>query len=146
MLSLTWNSQHILIDFIEAMEEAVQTGEELSKQLQAAKSEAAVNKEEARGIRKRLAGCHFHYKELQQHYDEVLKQNAEFEKDLIKAEKYEALHNAQADSWVDSMDSVREKRRIAEEKAKNLLNENKQLKQLCEQLQADMGLAPPTEA
>lgn len=129
-----------------AMEEAVQTGEELSKQLQAAKSEAAVNKEEARGIRKRLAGCHFHYKELQQHYDEVLKQNEEYEKELIKAEKYEALHNAQADSWADSMDSVREKRRIAEEKAKNLLNENKQLKQLCEQLQADMGLAPPTEA
>ena len=116
MISLTWNSQHILIDFIEAMEEAVQTGEELSKQLQAAKSEAAVNKEEARGIRKRLAGCHFHYKELQQHYDEVLKQNAEFEKDLIKAEKYEALHNAQADSWVDSMDSVREKRTIQKER------------------------------
>lgn len=145
-LSIAGNKQELMYCIMLAMEEAVQTGEELSKELQAAKSEAAVNKEEARGIRKRLAGCHFHYKELQQHYDEILKQNEEYEKQLAKAEKYEALHNEQADSWADMMDSVREKRRIAEEKANKLLKENEQLQQLCDQLQADMGLAPPAEA
>jgi len=76
-----------------AMEEAVLTGEKISNELQLARTEVAVNKEETKGVRKRLAGCHFHYKELQQHYDTILKQNEELERRLGEAEEYEALHN-----------------------------------------------------
>ena len=128
------------------MEEAEQTVEELSKQLQVARSEATVNKEEAKGIRKRLAGCHLHYKELQQHYDALLKQNDECERELAKADKHEMLHellhNSEAKSWAESMDSVREKHRIAEEKASILGKENDKLQQLCNELQSEKRVAP----
>mmetsp|Transcript_3159 Transcript_3159/g.7490 ORF Transcript_3159/g.7490 Transcript_3159/m.7490 type:complete len:840 (-) Transcript_3159:119-2638(-) len=132
-----------------AMEEAVQTGEELAQELQRARSEAAVNKEEAKGIRKRLAGCHFHYKELQEHYDQLLKVNEENERELVKAEKYEGLYNAKEESWALMLDSIREKNRVAEEKAglaeekaMSLGKEKEQLQLLCDRLQAEMKLLP----
>lgn len=131
------------------MEEAVQTGEELAQELQRARSEAAVNKEEAKGIRKRLAGCHFHYKELQEHYDQLLKVNEENERELVKAEKYEGLYNAKEESWALMLDSIREKNRVAEEKAglaeekaTSLGKEKEQLQLLCDRLQAEMKLLP----
>ncbi len=127
---------------IAAMEEAVHTGEELAKELQKARSEAAVNKEEAKGIRKRLAGCHFHYKELQEHYDQLLKQNEECERELAKAEKYESLYNAKEESWSSMIESIREKHRVAEEKADMLGKENSLLQQLCDRLQAEIKLLP----
>jgi chromosome segregation ATPase len=83
----------LLLYLLAAMEEAVLTGEILSNELQLARTEAAANKEETNGVRKRLAGCHFHYKELQQHYDAMVKQNEELERRLGEAEEYEALHN-----------------------------------------------------
>jgi len=124
------------------MEEAVMTGEELSKELQQARTEAAVNKEETRGVRKRLAGCHFHYKELQEHYNEILKKNEENERLLAKAEKYEALHNSQADSWVADMESVREKHRLSQENVKSLKNENEKLQQLVNKLRSEQMQVP----
>ena len=131
------------------MEEAVQTGEELAQELQRARSEAAVNKEEAKGIRKRLAGCHFHYKELQEHYDQLLKVNVENERELAKAEKYEGLYNAKEESWALMLDNIREKKRVAEEKAglaeekaNNVGKEKEELQQLCDRLQAEMKLLP----
>jgi len=124
------------------LEEAVQTGEELAKELQRARSEAAVNKEEAKGIRKRLAGCHFHYKELQEHYDQLLKQNEESERGLAKAEKYESLYNAKEESWSSMIEGIKEKHRVAEEKTEMLRKENDLLQQLCDRLQAEMKLLP----
>jgi len=125
-----------------AMEEAVETGEELSRELQLARKEAAVNKEEAKGVRKRLAGCHFHYKELQQHYNDVLKQNEDHERLLAKAQKHESLHKSQAESWAATMENVREKRRAAEEKVDALSRENAQLQQVCSQLKEEMRFLP----
>lgn len=125
-----------------SFEEAVETGEELSKELQMARSEAAVNKEECKGVRKRLAGCHFHYKELQQHYDTLLKQNEDFERRLTKAQKHEALHNTQAESWAAMMENVREQRRAAEAKVVNLGQQNEVLQKLNEQLKEESKLLP----
>ena len=116
------------------MEEAVETGEQLAKDLQMAKNDAARNKEETKGIRKRLAGCHFHYKQLQQQYDEVLKQNGDLDRRLSKAQKYEALHNTQAESWTAMMENVRDKRRAAEEKVDSLSKENEELHLYCNEL------------
>ena len=124
------------------MEEAVQTGEELAKELQLARKEAAVNKEETKGVRKRLAGCHFHYKELQQHYNEVLKQNEDHERLLAKAQKHEALHKSQAESWTATMENIREKRRAAEEKVDALTRENANLQQECNQLKEELKFLP----
>ena len=124
------------------MEEAVETGEELAKELQLARKEAAVNKEETKGVRKRLAGCHFHYKELQQHYNDLLKQKEDHERLLAKAQKHEALHKSQAESWAATMENVREKRRIAEEKVDALTRENEDLQQLCNQLKEETKFLP----
>jgi len=120
-----------------AMEEAIETGEELSKKLQMARSEAAVNKEETKGVRKRLAGCHFHYKELQQQYDAILKENENHERLLAKAQKHEALHNTQAESWSTMMENVRGKRRAAEEQVDALSTKNEELQRLCHQLKEE---------
>lgn len=125
-----------------AMEEAVETGEELAKQLQMARSEAAVNKEETKGVRKRLVGCHFHYKELQEQYDAVLKQSDDQERRLAKAQKHEALHNSQAESWAAMMENVRGKRRAAEEKMDSLTKEKEELQQLCYQLKEENKYLP----
>jgi uncharacterized protein (DUF3084 family) len=121
------------------MEESVATGEQLAKELQLARTEAAVNKEETRGVRKRLAGCHFHYKELQQHYNELLQQSEEQERRLAKAEKHDALHSSQAESWVASMGKVRERRRAADEKVESLCKENEELQQKCNELEAEVS-------
>jgi len=116
------------------MEEAVETGERLTKELQMAKNGAARNKEETKGIRKRLAGCHFHYKQLQQQYDTVLKENEHLDRRLSKAQKYEALKNTQAESWTAMMENIREKRREAETKVDSLSKENEELHLYCDEL------------
>ena len=76
------------------MEEAVETGEQLAIDLQQAKNEVAKRKEETKGIRKRLAGCHFHYKQLQDQYVSVVKEKEDLDSRLsefLKDGKLESL-------------------------------------------------------
>jgi len=76
------------------LEEAVETGEQLAIDLQQAKNEVAKRKEETKGIRKRLAGCHFHYKQLQDQYDLVIKEKEDLDSRLsefLKDGKLESL-------------------------------------------------------
>lgn len=135
------NRHHLVYEYRKLereMEEAVETGKELAKELQLARKEAAVNKEEAKTTRKRLSGCHFHYKQLQQHYNDILKQNEDHERDLAKAQKHEALYKSQAESWAAMMENIREKKRAAEEKVDILTKENTDLQQLCEHQKEEM--------
>ena len=83
------------------------------------------------------------------YYDQLLKVNEENERELVKAEKYEGLYNAKEESWALMLDSIREKNRVAEEKAglaeekaTSLGKEKEQLQLLCDRLQAEMKLLP----
>merc|ERR1740130_1028980 len=110
-----------------AMEEAVETGERLSKELVMARNDSAKDKEESKGIRKRLAGCHFHYKQLQEQYDILLKQKDSVERQLIKSQKDEASRRSKIDSLqISMMNNLREKRRDAD-KVDTLSRENEEL-------------------
>jgi len=116
------------------MEEAVITAERLSSALLLAKNGAAKSKEEAKSIRKRLAGCHFHYKHLQQQYDTLLREKDTVERQLQKAHLFEALRKTQLASWQGMMETLRDKRDQAEEKAQTLSVENDELQLICDEL------------
>ena len=106
------------------MKEAVETGERLSKELILAKNDSDKNKEESRGIRKRLAGCHTHYKQLQEQYDILLKEKDNVERQLIQSQKDEVLRRSKIDSMqISMMNNLREKRRDAD-KVDTLSKEN----------------------
>merc|ERR1740117_1532725 len=117
-----------------AMEEAVETGERLSKELVMARNDSAKDKEESKGIRKRLAGCHFHYKQLQEQYDILLKQKDNVERQLIKSQKDEASRRSKIDSLqISMMNNLREKRRDAD-KVDTLSRENEELQMKMKKL------------
>jgi chromosome segregation ATPase len=116
------------------LEEAIDTVEQLERDLKLSKSEAARNKEESRSIRKRLAGCHFHYKQLQEQYDVALKQKADMERQLHKAEKYDALRQAQAESWKSEIEDLQGHRKVSFEQLERLKKENEELHAYCEDL------------
>ena len=117
-----------------AMEEAVETGERLSKELVMARNDSAKDKEESKGIRKRLAGCHFHYKQLQEQYDILLKQKDNVERQLIKSQKDEASRRSKIDSLqISMMNNLREKRRDAD-KVDTLSRENEELQMKMKEL------------
>jgi chromosome segregation ATPase len=109
------------------MKEAVETGERLSKELILAKNDSDKNKEESRGIRKRLAGCHTHYKQLQEQYDILLKEKDNVERQLVVSQKNETLRRSQVDSWQSIMKDLREKRHDADNKVNTLSKENDKL-------------------
>eukprot|EP00536_Pseudo-nitzschia_multiseries_P010584 jgi/Psemu1/326090/estExt_fgenesh1_pg.C_3280004 len=67
------------------LEESVQTAERLAVELKAAKNEAEQHEAETKGIRKKLSGCHFHYKQLQEQYEEVVQENEELDRRLSEA-------------------------------------------------------------
>jgi hypothetical protein len=116
------------------MEEAVETGERLSKELVMARNDSAKDKEESKGIRKRLAGCHFHYKQLQEQYDILLKQKDNVERQLIKSQKDEASRRSKVDSLqISMMNNLREKRRDAD-KVDTLSKENEKLQMKMNEL------------
>ena len=116
------------------MEEAVETGERLSKELVMARNDSAKDKEESKGIRKRLAGCHFHYKQLQEQYDILLKQKDNVERQLIKSQKDEASRRSKIDSLqISMMNNLREKRRDAD-KVDTLSRENEELQMKMKKL------------
>jgi hypothetical protein len=117
-----------------AMEEAVETGERLSKELVMARNDSAKDKEESKGIRKRLAGCHFHYKQLQEQYDILLKQKDNVERQLIKSQKDEASRRSKIDSLqISMMNNLREKHRDAD-KVDTLSRENEELQMKMKKL------------
>ena len=103
-------------------------------ELQMAKNDSARSKEESKGIRKRLAGCHFHYRELQQQYNTLLREKDSVDSLLSKAQKHIALNKAQAESWANLTDSIREKRREADKKVEILTKENEELNMYCKDL------------
>ena len=116
------------------MEEAVITAERLSSALLMAKNDSAKSKEEAKSIRKRLAGCHFHYKHLQQQYDTLLREKDTVERQLQKAQLFEALRKTQLASWQGMLETLRNKRDKADEKAHTLTKENEELQLICDEL------------
>jgi chromosome segregation ATPase len=106
----------------------------LEEDLKQAKSEAARNKEESKSVRKRLAGCHFHYKQLQEQYNATLKQKDDLDRQIKKAHKYDVLRQEQAESWKSQIADLREHRRISEEQIDRLTKENQELHTCCEDL------------
>merc|ERR1712238_2527 len=92
------------------------------------------SKEEAKSIRKRLAGCHFHYQHLQQQYDTLIREKDTVERQLHKAHLFEALRKTQLESWQGMMETLRDKRDKADEKAHTLSQENDELQLICDEL------------
>jgi chromosome segregation ATPase len=121
------------------MEDAMATVEELEKDVRQAKSESARNKEESKSVRKRLAGCHYHYRQLQQQYDSCLKEKNDLERLYSKALRYEGLRKIQEESWCTKMEDLREKRRMAEADVSQLKQENLELHSHCNELLAAEG-------
>ena len=117
-----------------ALEEAIDTVEQLEHDLKLARSDAARNKEESKSIRKRLAGCHFHYKALQEQYDVALKQKDELERQCVKAQKHDALRQEQAESWKSQIEHLQEQRKASHEQVERLTKENQELHGTCEEL------------
>ena len=107
---------------------------QLEQDLKQAKSEAARNKEESKSVRKRLAGCHFHYKQLQEQYNTALKQKDDLDCQIQKAQKYDALRKAQTESWKSQLEDLREHRRVSQEQVERLAKENEELHSYCEDL------------
>ncbi len=112
------------------------TVEELEKDVRRAKSDAARNKEESKSVRKRLAGCHFHYRQLQQQYDACLKERNDLERLYAKALRHEGLRKAQEESWCRKVEDLRERRRAAEDDVNRLKQENLDLHTQCNELLA----------
>jgi uncharacterized protein (DUF3084 family) len=112
------------------------TVEELEKDLHRAKSDAARNKEESKCVRKRLAGCHFHYRQLQQEYDTCLKERDDLERRNATALRHEALRRVQEESWQRKVEDLREKGRVAEDGVGRLTKENSELHTYCKELLA----------
>ena len=134
-LSLSLSLSFFLCHFNQSdMEEAVITAERLSSALLMAKNDSAKSKEEAKSIRKRLAGCHFHYKHLQQQYDTLIREKDTVERQLHKAHLFEALRKTQLESWQGMMETLRDKRDKADEKAHTLSQENDELQLICDEL------------
>lgn len=108
------------------------TVSQLEDDLKQAKSEAARSKEESKSIRKRLAGCHFHYKQLQEQYNSTLRLKDDLKRHVQKAHKYDALRQEQAESWKAQVDDLRECHRISEAQVVRLTKENQDLLKYCE--------------
>jgi chromosome segregation ATPase len=115
-------------------EDSVARMEGLEIELRLAKTDAARSKEESKSTRKRLAGCHFHYKQLQQQYDDALSQTVAVERALTRAQKHSEIHKAQTECWTEKLVHIREKRAESNEENKRLLHENKELKTYCNDL------------
>ncbi|VEU36716.1 unnamed protein product [Pseudo-nitzschia multistriata] len=69
-----------------ALEEAVATEQQLASDMENAKNEAAKCREETKAIRKRLAGCHSHYKQLREEYTLLQQENEELDYRLSEAQ------------------------------------------------------------
>ena len=106
----------------------------LEKELKLAKSDANRSKEEAKSTRKRLAGCHFHYKNLQKQYDEALFEITRVDNEL-KATQME-LENKKGHDDICADKSVHSSSTRCDVEAENerLLQENRELKNMCEEL------------
>jgi chromosome segregation ATPase len=59
----------------------------LERDLKSAKAEVIRSKEDAKCTRKRLAGCHFHYKKLQESYEEALAKLSDGDRELMASRK-----------------------------------------------------------
>lgn len=119
---------------VAALEEAMDTVTQLKQDLKQAKADAARNKEEARSVRKRLSGCHFHYKQLQEQYDACLRQKDDLHRQVTKAEKHENLGQTQAESWKSQFYQLRDKFRASQEQIKRLALEKPELQTYREDL------------
>jgi chromosome segregation ATPase len=106
----------------------------LEQDLNQAKSEAARNKEECKSVRKRLVGCHFHYKQLQEQYNIALKQKDDLERQIQKARKHAALRQAQAESCISQYEDLQKRRHVSEEQVESLNKKNEELHSYCEEL------------
>lgn len=108
--------------------------ETLERNLMLAKSEAARNKEEGKGTRNRLVGCHFQHRKLQMEYEEMVVQKANLERDLNRTKRQLQVQKSQHDSWKEKLSNLREKREEAAMKHRKLLEENTELKAYCNEL------------
>jgi chromosome segregation ATPase len=124
----------ILSSDFAALEEAMETVTQLEQDLNQAKSEAARNKEECKSVRKRLVGCHFHYKQLQEQYNSTLQQKDDLHRQVQTTRKHAALRQAQAESCTSQLEDLRRHRRISEEEIERLTKENEELHNHCEEL------------
>jgi chromosome segregation ATPase len=127
-------SQFIASFLFAALEEAMDTVTTLEQDLTQAKSEAARNKEECKSVRKRLVGCHFHYKQLQEQYSTTLKVNDDLDRQVQKARKHALLRQAQEESCTSDLEDMRRHRRVSEEQVERLTKENEELHSYCEGL------------
>jgi hypothetical protein len=108
--------------------------ETLERNLAFAKSDAARNKEESKGTRSRLVGCHFHHRKLQIEYNDMLVQKANIEKYLNSAKRELKTQRTQQGSWTERLSNLREKREEIALKNHKLLEENTELKAYCNEL------------
>ena len=81
-----------------------------------------------------MAGCHYHYKKLQEQYNHALQEKAEAERQLERAYKEAELRKKQEDSWTEKLAFIREKRKTSEEENKKLRREKKDLESYCNNL------------
>ena len=105
-LSLPYRIHFLLSIHQLVMEEAVITGERLEKELLATKNDSAKNNEDSKSIRKRLAGCHLHYKHLQEQHDKLLEEKDAVDRQSAKAQSNVALRIAQIESCTPASETT----------------------------------------
>lgn len=106
----------------------------LQELLRVSKATAAKNKEETKCTRKRLAGSHFHFKQLQVQYDDLVSQKVESERQLSKASRQLKIFEKQRDTWTQKLNHVRQERQGTEKARRKLAEENRSLKSHCNEL------------
>ena len=117
-----------------ALEDANETIGKLETELKHAKAEIARSKEDSKSIRKRLAGCHFHYKQLQQEYETAVKEKDDLEYRMIKTANYNSVLKTQTDSLTREVEELQEKSRASGEEIERMKNENQDLRHYCDDL------------
>jgi chromosome segregation ATPase len=108
-------------------EDAIEKVKRLEHELKHAKAEAARNKEEAKGVRKRLVGCHFHYKQSLREKDDLVHE-------LIRSKQYASLLQTQTSEFRSQFDHVQGSLLDSKKQIDRLTQENEELHKYCEDL------------
>ena len=116
------------------LEDKIMRIEELETELAIAKAQAARSKEETKSTRKRLVGCHFQYKKLEQENYDALKKIESLEKDVGEA-KFDNLKMQQQEAiWKERVSKLTQAKDQSDTEVKRLLGENKEVKSICEEM------------
>ncbi len=102
--------------------------DELERNLKVARSDAVRSKEDSKSLRNRLAGCNFHFKQLQAQHEDVVTKKVSIERDLEKTRRPLKLREAQLQPWKGKVSNVREQKAEAPIQNKHLIHENTELK------------------